>query len=38
MIAEKPDLEELIIATRLKEHKRNMTATLVAIKQAAEQG
>lgn len=36
-IAEQPDLEERIIAGRLREHERNMTATLEAIKQAAEQ-
>lgn len=38
VIAEMPDLEESIIVNRLKEHKRNMTATLEAIKRAAEQG
>jgi uncharacterized protein YndB with AHSA1/START domain len=35
-IAEMPDREEHIIAGRLKELERNMTATLEAIKQAAE--
>ncbi|MGH3868264.1 MAG: hypothetical protein ACRDQ4_19525 [Pseudonocardiaceae bacterium] len=38
VIAEMPDLGENIIANRLKEHKRNMTATLEAIKRVAEQG
>ncbi len=38
VIAELPDLEERIIASRLKELERNMTATLEAIKRAAEQG
>lgn len=38
VIAEMPDLEERIIAVRLKELERNMTATLEAIKRAAEQG
>jgi hypothetical protein len=33
-----PDREERIVASRLKEHERNMTATLEAIKRAAEQG
>ncbi|MGH4009809.1 MAG: SRPBCC family protein [Pseudonocardiaceae bacterium] len=37
VIAETPDLEEIIIAGRLKEHQRNMMATLEAIKRAAEQ-
>lgn len=37
-IAEMPDLEERIVAGRLREHERNMTATLEAIKRAAEQG
>lgn len=35
-IASMPDKEEKIIANRLEEHRRNMTATLEAIKQAAE--
>jgi uncharacterized protein YndB with AHSA1/START domain len=38
MIAEMPDREDSIIASRLKEQERNMTATLHAIKRAAEQG
>jgi len=38
VIAEMPDREDSIIASRLKEQERNMTATLEAIKQAAEQG
>lgn len=38
VIAKAPDSEERIIADRLKEHERNMTATLEAIKRAAEQG
>lgn len=38
VIAEMPDREESIIAHRLTEHQRNMTATLEAIKRAAEQG
>jgi uncharacterized protein YndB with AHSA1/START domain len=38
VIAEMPDREESIIANRLKEHERNMMATLEAIKRAAEQG
>lgn len=38
LIARMPDREERIIADRLKELERNMTATLEAIKQAAEQG
>jgi uncharacterized protein YndB with AHSA1/START domain len=38
VIAEMPGLEESIIAHRLKEHQRNMIATLEAIKRAAEQG
>lgn len=37
-IAELPDCEERIIADRLKEHERNMTATAEAIRRAAEQG
>jgi uncharacterized protein YndB with AHSA1/START domain len=37
-IAENPELEEHFVAIRLKEHERNMTATLEAIKQVAEQG
>jgi hypothetical protein len=35
-IAEMPDQEERIIALRLTELERNMTATLEAIKQVAE--
>ena len=38
VIAERPDLEESIIAHRLKEHHQNMTMTLHAIKRVAEQG
>jgi uncharacterized protein YndB with AHSA1/START domain len=38
VIAERPDLEESIIADRLREHRRNMTVTLEAIKRVAEQG
>jgi uncharacterized protein YndB with AHSA1/START domain len=38
VIAERPDLEESIIARRLKEHHQNMTVTLQAIKRVAEQG
>lgn len=38
LIAEMPDCEEGIIAGRLKEHERNMTATLESLKRAAEQG
>jgi uncharacterized protein YndB with AHSA1/START domain len=38
MIAKMPELEERFIAERLKEHERNMMATLEAIKRAAEQG
>lgn len=38
VIAEMPDREESIIAHRLTEHQRNMTATLEAIKRAAERG
>lgn len=38
VIAEMPDREERIVAIRLKEHERNMMATLEAIKRAAEQG
>ena len=38
VIAEMPKREESIIAHRLKEHQRNMTATLEAIKRTAEQG
>jgi Polyketide cyclase / dehydrase and lipid transport len=37
-IANAPEREDSIIADRLNEHERNMTATLEAIKQAAEQG
>jgi hypothetical protein len=37
-IAEMPDLEERIIAGRLKEHERDMMTTLQAIKRAAEGG
>jgi uncharacterized protein YndB with AHSA1/START domain len=37
-IAKAPEREDTIIADRLHEHERNMTATLEAIKQAAEQG
>ncbi|MGH3717597.1 MAG: hypothetical protein ACRDRI_01945 [Pseudonocardiaceae bacterium] len=37
VIAEMPDHEESMIAHRLREHQRNMTATLEAIKRAAEQ-
>jgi uncharacterized protein YndB with AHSA1/START domain len=37
-IAKAPEREDSIIADRLNEHARNMTATLEAIKQAAEQG
>ncbi len=37
MIAAMPDLEERLIANRLKELERNMTATLEAIKRVAEQ-
>ncbi|MGH3673200.1 MAG: SRPBCC family protein [Pseudonocardiaceae bacterium] len=36
LIAAKPHLEERIIADRLAEHERNMTATLEAIRQVAE--
>ena len=36
-IAKAPEREDSIIADRLNEHARNMTATLEAIKQAAEQ-
>jgi uncharacterized protein YndB with AHSA1/START domain len=36
VIAEMPDREESIIARRMKDHERNMTATLEAIKRAAE--
>jgi uncharacterized protein YndB with AHSA1/START domain len=35
-IAKRPDLEERVVAQRLAELERNMTATLGAIKQAAE--
>ena len=38
VIARKPELEEQFIAERLKEHERNMMATLEAIKRVAEQG
>ncbi|MGH3982990.1 MAG: SRPBCC family protein [Pseudonocardiaceae bacterium] len=38
VIARRPELEERFIADRLKEHERNMTATLEAIKRVAEQG
>jgi uncharacterized protein YndB with AHSA1/START domain len=38
VIAKKPELEERFIAERLKEHERNMMATLEAIKRVAEQG
>lgn len=38
VIAKRPELEERFIAERLKEHERNMMATLEAIKQVAEQG
>ncbi|MBV9060931.1 MAG: SRPBCC family protein [Pseudonocardiales bacterium] len=37
-IAKAPEREDSIIAFRLNEHEQNMTATLEAIKQAAEQG
>jgi hypothetical protein len=37
-IAELPDREEDIIAARTTEHRRNMQATLAALKAAAEQG
>ena len=37
-IAKAPERQDSIIADRLNEHERNMTATLEAIKQAAEQG
>jgi hypothetical protein len=37
-IAEMSNLEERIIAYRLKEHERNMMTMLQAIKRAAEQG
>jgi hypothetical protein len=37
-IAKAPEREDSIIAFRLNEHERNMTATLEAIKKAAEQG
>lgn len=37
-ITEMPNLEERIIAYRLKEHERNMMTMLQAIKRAAEQG
>jgi len=36
-IAQEPEHEDSIIAFRLNEHKRNMAATLQAIKHAAEQ-
>jgi hypothetical protein len=35
-VAKAPEREDSIIAFRLNEHERNMTATLEAIKQAAE--
>jgi uncharacterized protein YndB with AHSA1/START domain len=38
VIARRPELEERFIAERLKEHERNMMATLEAIKRVAEQG
>lgn len=38
VIAEMPEREKSIIAHRLTEHQRNMTATLEAIKRTAEQG
>jgi uncharacterized protein YndB with AHSA1/START domain len=38
VIATRPELEERFIAERLKEHERNMMATLEAIKRMAEQG
>jgi uncharacterized protein YndB with AHSA1/START domain len=37
VIATRPELEERFIAERLKEHERNMMATLAAIKRVAEQ-
>jgi hypothetical protein len=36
VIAQMPDMEERIIENRVAEHRRNMTATLAAIKAAAE--
>jgi uncharacterized protein YndB with AHSA1/START domain len=36
VIAQMPDMEERIIDNRVAEHRRNMTATLAAIKAAAE--
>ena len=38
VIARRPELEERFIAERLKEHERNMMATLEVIKRVAEQG
>lgn len=38
VIARTPDSEEQIIAGRLAEHRRNMTATLAAVKARAEKG